>query len=72
MVAPAAIQWSPAIVATVIYIAVGPSLLAYRCWGLGVGAVGPTVAALFGNLTPLFAAVLSSAMLGEAYSGRLS
>ena len=66
VVAPAPIHWSPAIVATVIYIAVGPSLLAYRCWGLGVGAVGPTVAALFGNLTPLFAAVLSSAMLGEA------
>ena len=48
------------------YIAIGPSVLAYRCWGLGIAAAGPTVAAFFNNLTPLFAAVLSAAVLGEA------
>jgi drug/metabolite transporter (DMT)-like permease len=47
-------------------VAVGPSLIAYRCWGVGVAAVGPAVAAFFGNLTPVFAAVLSAALLGEA------
>ena len=45
--------------------AVGPSLVAYRLWGLGVAAAGPAVAAFFGNLTPLFAALLSAALLGE-------
>jgi len=65
VVSPAVIHWTPAVVATVLYIAIGPSLVAYRCWGLGVGAVGPTVAALFGNLTPLFAAVMASTLLGE-------
>lgn len=47
------------------YVAVGPALLAYRCWGLGVAAAGPNAAAFFSNLTPLFAALLSAAVLGE-------
>ena len=49
-----------------IYIAIGPSLIAYRCWGLGVSAVGPSLAAFFANLIPLFAAIMSAALLGEA------
>jgi drug/metabolite transporter (DMT)-like permease len=48
-----------------VFIAVGPSILAYRCWGLGVQAVGPTVAAFFGNLTPIFAAVWAAVLLGQ-------
>lgn len=64
-VAPAAIRWSPWVVLALVYVAVGPSLIAYRCWGLGVAAVGPATAGLFGNLTPLFAAVLSAAVIGE-------
>ena len=32
---------------------------------LGVAQAGPTVAAFFGNLTPLFAALLGAAILGE-------
>ena len=43
----------------------GPAILAYRCWGMGVQRVGPNVAGFFANLTPLFAAVLSAAFLGE-------
>ena len=48
------------------FVAIGPSLIAYRCWGLGVATVGPAVASFFNNLTPLFAALLSAAVLGEA------
>lgn len=33
--------------------------------GLGVQRVGPAVAGFFSNLTPLFAALLSVAFLGE-------
>ena len=32
----------------------------------GVAAVGPAIAAFFANLTPVFAALLSAALLGEA------
>ena len=48
-----------------LFIAVGPSILAYRCWGLGVQAVGPTVAGFFSNLTPVFAALWSTLLLGQ-------
>lgn len=61
----APIRWSPAVVAALLFVAVGPSLIAYRCWGLGVAVAGPAVAAFFGNLTPVFAALLSAALLGE-------
>lgn len=51
--------------AVLLYIAIGPSIIAYRCWGLGVKEAGPAVASFFSNLTPLFAAVMSAILLGE-------
>ena len=51
--------------ALIIFVAIGPSLVAYRCWGLGVNGAGPTVAAFFANLIPLFTALLSAAILGD-------
>ncbi len=57
--------WTPWVAVMLLYVALGPSLLAYRCWGLGVATVGPAVASFFNNLTPVFAAVLSAAVLGE-------
>lgn len=59
------ISWGWPLVAALIYVAIGPSLLAYRCWGLGVQRVGPNVAGFFANLTPVFAATLSALALGE-------
>lgn len=59
-------HWSPMVAAILVYVAIGPSLVAYRCWGLGVSTVGPAIAAFFANLTPVFAGILSAAMLGEA------
>ncbi len=47
------------------YLALGPSILAFRCWGLGVNLVGPAHAAIFANLTPVFTALLSAGLLGE-------
>lgn len=52
------------VVAGMVFIVLGPSIVAYRCWGLGVQAVGPTVAAFFSNLTPVFAALWAWALLG--------
>ena len=49
----------------IVFVAIGPSLIAYRCWGLGVNGAGPTVAAFFANFIPLFTALLSAAILGE-------
>ena len=52
-----------------VFVAVGPSLIAYRCWAQGVAEAGPAVAAFFNNLTPVFAALLSAALLGDAPQG---
>lgn len=60
------IEWSGLLVAALLYVAVGPALIAYRCWGAGVKRVGPSIAGLFFNLTPMFAAILSSLLLAEA------
>lgn len=61
----ARIQWGWPLIAVLFYVAVGPAILAYRCWGVGVRQVGPTIAGFFANLTPLFAALMSAAFLGE-------
>jgi drug/metabolite transporter (DMT)-like permease len=61
----ASITWGWPLVAALLFVSLGPALLAYRCWGLGVQKVGPAIAGFFSNLTPLFAAVLSAAFLGE-------
>jgi len=60
------IQWSGGVIAALLFVAIGPGLIAYRCWGLGVARGGPALAAFFANLTPLFAALMSAAVLGEA------
>ena len=62
------IAWGWPLVAALLFIAIGPALVAYRCWGIGVQRAGPAVAGFFSNLTPLFAALLSAAFLGEAPS----
>ncbi len=58
-------RWGWPLVATLLFVAVGPALLAFRAWGAGVARAGPAVAGFFSNLTPLFTALLSSAFLGE-------
>lgn len=63
--APRHIAWGWPLAAALVFIAVGPAVLAYRWWGVGVQRAGPAVASFFINLTPLFAAVLSAAFLGE-------
>ena len=61
-----AIDWSWQLAAALLYVAIGPAILAMRCWGAGVQRAGPTLGAFFINLTPLFTALLSAAFLGEA------
>jgi drug/metabolite transporter (DMT)-like permease len=53
------IAWSWALAAALLYVAIGPAILAMRCWGAGLQRAGPTLGSFFINL-------LSSAFLGEA------
>lgn len=59
------LQWGWPLAFTLAFVSVCPAIIAYRCYGLGVQRVGPNMAAFFTNLTPLIAAVLSAAFLGE-------
>jgi drug/metabolite transporter (DMT)-like permease len=62
---PVHIGWSWPVAAALAYVAIGPAILAMRCWGAGVMRAGPNVGGFFINLTPLFTALLSSAFLKE-------
>lgn len=66
VVIDAKIEWSPWLVLAIIYVAVGPAVIAFRCWGEGVRRIGPAMAGFFANLIPLFAALLSTIFLGES------
>ena len=61
----AKIMLSWPLAAAILFVAIGPAIIAFRCWGAGVQRAGPSVAGFFSNLTPLFAALMSSAFLGE-------
>ena len=63
--APRHIDWSPTVLAVLAFVAIGPAVTAFRCWGAGVQRAGPGISAFFINLTPLFTALLSAAFLGE-------
>ncbi len=62
----APIRWSLPVAGALLYVSLGASIAAYRCWGLGVAEGGPALAAFFSNLTPLFTGLLSASLLGEA------
>jgi len=62
----ATIHWSGTVVLVLLYIALFPSIIAYACWDHGIKRVGAVIPVYFANLTPLFAAALSTLLLGEA------
>jgi drug/metabolite transporter (DMT)-like permease len=64
--APQRIVWSARLAAALLFVATGPAVLAYAMWGAAIRRAGPGIGAFFVNLTPLFAALLSSGFLGEA------
>jgi drug/metabolite transporter (DMT)-like permease len=64
-VADVQLHWSGPVVAGLLFVAIGPAIIALGCWVAGVQRAGPSVGAFFSNLTPLFAAIMSSAFLGE-------
>ncbi|HEX6989361.1 MAG TPA: DMT family transporter [Bacillota bacterium] len=51
---------------SLIYMAVFPAVLGFVWWYVGVQALGAGVASIFGNLLPVYTAVVSVLVLGEA------
>lgn len=69
VVDPQPVVWGWPLIIVLIFVAIGPAILAYRYWGEGVRLVGPTVAGFFANLTPLFTALMSAAFFAEYPQG---
>ena len=59
------LQWSLSLAAALLFIALGPAVLAYRFWNVGVSRAGPAIAGFFANLIPVFTAILSTLVLAE-------
>lgn len=53
------------IIASIAYVAIFPSIVAYFCWNRGVAVIGANRTGLFINLIPVFAAILAIIFLGE-------
>lgn len=58
--------WSGELLLIIGYVSLFASLAAYLCWNYGVRQTSPSTAALFSYLLPLFTAILSVPVLGEA------
>ncbi len=56
------------LITALVFITIGPAILAYRFWGAGVRRSSPAVGGFFANLIPLFTAILSVLVLGQAPS----
>jgi drug/metabolite transporter (DMT)-like permease len=65
IVVPDAVNFSSGLLASVLYIAIFPSILSYLFWNHGVARVGANVAGLFITLMPIFTAVMGLLILGE-------
>lgn len=72
-----AVQWSSALIGSILYLGVGTSVLAFWCWNLAISKLGAGRTVLFGNLIPIFSTIEAILILGETitpihfYSGIL-
>ncbi len=59
-------RFSETTVASIVYVALFASVIAYICWNRGVSVVGANRAGLFMHLVPAFSALLAIVVLGES------
>ncbi len=57
------------VIYSLLYVGLGPSILAYLCWNRGIELIGANRAGLFINLIPLFASLMAVGFLGEVFHG---
>lgn len=61
------LELNPAVMFSLLYVALCPSILAYLFWNRGIHEVGANKAGLYINLVPLFASFLAVLFLGERF-----
>lgn len=60
------LEWNGKVAWILLYVGTVPSLLAYFVWDRAIASAGAQLPVFFITLTPLFAAVLSTVLLGES------
>lgn len=60
------LRWTPAVIASVAYVAIFPSIIAYFLYNHAVAQIGAAQAGQFISLQPLLGAFLAALLLGEA------
>jgi drug/metabolite transporter (DMT)-like permease len=58
--------WDGSTLATLAYVGIMPSVVAYVAWNQGVAELGAQRSGVFLHLLPAFAVVLAALLLGEA------
>jgi drug/metabolite transporter (DMT)-like permease len=61
----ARVAWSPATAASVVYVALFPSVLAYIFWNRAVAQVGATISGMFMYLMPVMSILMAYVFMGE-------
>jgi len=63
----APLKLNGAVILSLLYIGLCPSIIAYLCWNRGIEMIGANRAGLFINLIPLFASLMAVLFLGEQF-----
>jgi drug/metabolite transporter (DMT)-like permease len=61
----AAIEWTPALLGTILYLGAGTSVISFLCWNASMERIGIGRTVLFGNLIPIISSYEAVVFLGE-------
>ena len=61
----AAIEWTPALLGTILYLGAGTSVISFLCWNASMERIGIGRTVLFGNLIPIISSWEAVVFLGE-------
>ncbi len=64
----AAVSWNLSMLAIILYLGIGNSIIAFFCWNASIEKMGASRTVLFGNLIPVFSTIEAVIFLGEAFS----
>jgi drug/metabolite transporter (DMT)-like permease len=59
------IHWNASLIAIILYLGAGASVVAFFCWNTAIAYLGASRTAIFGNLIPIFSTIEAVIILGE-------
>ncbi|HYC39212.1 MAG TPA: DMT family transporter [Chitinophagaceae bacterium] len=63
-----AVNWNMHIAGSILYLALGASVICFVLWNIVIGRLGTGRAALFGNLIPVFTSLAAVVLLDETFT----